>query len=299
MKIKFLLFLLLAAANLFAQTPRPFSIEGHRGARGWLPENTIPSFKKALDLGADTLELDVVVTKDGQILVSHEAWFSSAISLDPNGNRIPAEAQKNHNIYKMTYMETQRFDVGSIGNKDFPDQRPMKVTKPLLRYVFAEISAYAKQKKFPPPRYNIEIKMEKDGDNLFNPEPAIFAKLVYDELKRGKMLSRVIVQSFDVRALQEMRKIARELPLALLVGNKDGIEKNLRDLGFDPDTYSPHFQLVDGPTVAFCRKRGIKLVPWTVNEVPDLERMKTFGIDGVITDYPDRAVAVFGSKTLR
>lgn len=293
MKKLLLVVLLASTAALYAQTSRPFSIEGHRGARGWVPENTIPSFKKALEMGADTIELDVVITKDGRVLVSHEAWFSSVISLDPNGERIPAEKQKDHNIYKMTYAETQRFDVGSIGNKDFPGQQKIKVTKPLLRDVFKEIAKYVRENKLKPPRYNVEIKMERNGDDIFNPKPDAFAALVYNELKNGKMLKHVIVQSFDVRVLQAMRKVDRSVPLALLVSNKDGIEKNLEVLGFDPDTYSPHFSLVDAETVAVCRKRGIKIIPWTINEVTDLEKMKSFDLDGVITDYPDRAVQVF------
>ena len=293
MKKVLILVFLLAVANVFSQSSRAFSIEGHRGARGWVPENTIPSFKKALDQGADTLELDVVITRDNKVLVSHEPWFSSVISLDPDGNRIPAEKQREFNIFKMTYAETQKFDVGSIGNKDFPEQVKMKVTKPLLSDVFKEIGKYVRENKLKPPRYNVEIKMERNGDGVFNPPPDVFGKLVYDEIKAGKLLKQVIVQSFDPRVLQEMRKIKAELPLAILVSNKDGVEKNLMNLGFDPDTYSPHFSLIDEAAVSFCRKRGIKIVPWTVNEVADLERMKAFDLDGIITDYPDRAVRVF------
>ena len=293
MRSAFLLFALLLTTSIFAQT-KPFSIEGHRGARGYLPENTIPSFKKALEQGADTLELDVVVTKDGKLVVSHEAWFNPVISLDPSGNRIAPEKQRENNIYKMTYEEVKQFDVGSIGNKDFPMQEKMKVVKPLLSELFTEISKYVKEKKIAKPRYNIEIKTEGvAGDDVFHPKMDILAKLVFDEIKKGKMLDHVIVQSFDVRPLKEMRKLAPKLPLALLVGNKNGVEKNLEDLGFNPDTYSPHYGLVDAAMIATLRTKGIKIVPWTVNEIADLERMKAFDLNGIITDYPDRAVKVF------
>ncbi len=286
--------LLIMSAAVFPQRPRPVSIEGHRGARGHAPENTIPSFKKALLLGADTLELDVVVSKDGKVVVSHEAWFSSAISLDKDGKRIAADKQRENNIYKMAYDEVKQFDVGSIGNKDFPMQEKMKAVKPLLSDVFNEISKFVKQQKIAAPRYNIEIKTEgPDGDGLYHPSPEVFATLVYNEIKTGKMLKSVIVQSFDVRPLQEMRKISKDVPLALLVSNKDGVAKNLEKLGFAPDTYSPHYSLVDASMVEACRTRGIRVVPWTVNEIADLERMKTFDIDGIITDYPDRAVRAF------
>lgn len=294
MKVLVLLLVLVLTAGHFSQTTRRFSIEGHRGARGYLPENTIPSFKKALELGADTLELDVVITKDRKVLVSHEPWFASNISLDKKGNRIPAEKQRENNIFMMNYDEVRLFDVGSIGNKDFPLQVPMKVYKPLLRDTFVEVGKFVKKRKLAKPRYNIEIKTEGEkGDGVFHPLPADFARLVYAEIKAAKMLKYVIVQSFDVRPLREIHKVDPKLPLALLVGNKDGVEKNLALLGFTPDTYSPHFSLVDADLIRYCRERNIKVVPWTVNEISDLEKMKTFDLDGIITDYPDRAVKVF------
>lgn len=293
MKKLLVLLLLLTASNIYSQT---FSIEGHRGARGWLPENTIPSFLKALEMGADTIELDVVVSQDNQLVVSHEPWFSSVISLDKNGNRIPEDKQRDFNIYKMKYAEVKLYDVGSIGNKDFPQQQKMKVYKPLLKDVFKEVNKYAKKHKIKNLRFNIEIKSGQSGDNTFHPTPNVFAKLVYDEILKYKMEKNVIVQSFDVRPLQELNKLPKKLPLALLVGNKDGIEKSLQNLGFQPDTYSPHFSLVDEATVKYCRERNIKIVPWTVNEIADFEKMKNFDLDGIITDYPDRAVKIYGKN---
>lgn len=282
------------AASIFPQAPRHFDIEGHRGTRGWMPENTIPAFKKALQLGVDTLELDMVVTKDGKLVVSHEAWFSSAISLDKDGKPIPADKQREYNIYKMTYDEVRQFDVGSLGNKDFPQQEKMKVAKPLLKDVFTELAKFARENKMPTPHYNIEIKTEGvTGDDVYHPKPDIFAKIVYDELRADKMEKNAIVQSFDIRALKEMRKLSRTIPLSLLVSNRDGVVKNLENLGFDPEIYSPNYLLIDADTVSICHKRGIKVLPWTVNETADLERMKAFDLDGLITDYPDRAIKAF------
>ncbi|MEP6902861.1 MAG: glycerophosphodiester phosphodiesterase family protein [Actinomycetota bacterium] len=290
---KLLLFICLSLTiNVFSQVP-VVSIEGHRGARGWMPENTIPSFIKAIELGADTLELDVVISRDNQIVVSHDQWFSSLISLDKNGKPIPADRQTDFNIYKMDYTEVKQFDVGSLGNKDFPDQQKMKVYKPLLTELFKEINKYLKKNKLPAVRYNIEIKSSPQGDNIFHPVPSVFAKMVYDEIIKSKMEKYVIIQSFDVRPLKELKKYPVKLPISFLVSNKDGIEKNIANLGFQPEIYSPNFLLVDEQTVNYCRAKGIKIVPWTVNEIADLEKMKTFGLDGIITDYPDRAVKVF------
>ncbi len=103
----------------------------------------------------------------------------------------------------------------------------------------------------------------------------------------------MIIQSFDVRPLQELRKMPKKLPLALLVSNKDGIEANLAKLGFQPDVYSPHFSLIDDALVKFTREKNLPVIPWTINEIADMERMKKFNLAGIITDYPDRAVKVF------
>ncbi len=286
-------FILLLASAVLGQTAKVVSIEGHRGSRGHLPENTIPSFKLALDQGSDTLELDLVITKDKKVLVSHEPWFSHVISTAPNGKPITKETEREHNIYKMTYAETKKYDVGSIGNVSFPDQKPMKVHKPLLTDVFKATEKYAKDKKLAPVRYNIEIKSTPQGDGTFHPAPDEFARLVLADVKKFGLEKRVIIQSFDLRPLQELKRTAPAIPLALLVGPTEDLTGKLEKLTFVPDTLSPHFSLVNEKLVALCREKGMKLVPWTVNEIADLERMSKFDLDGIITDYPDRAVRVF------
>lgn len=290
--MKKIIFCILALFSVsgFAQT---FDIEGHRGARGYVPENTIPSFIKALETGADTIELDVVMSRDGKVVVSHEPWFSHVIALDQNGNAITEDKEKDFKIYTLDYAEIKKFDVGSIGNKAFPEQVKMKVYKPLLSEVFKEVGKYARKNNIKNLRFNIEIKSNPQWDNIFTPTPNVFAKAVYDEIIKAKMQNNVIVQSFDPRSLQELRKLPVKLPVSFLVGNKDGIEKNLALLGFQPDIYSPHFSLIDEATVKYAKERGMKIIPWTVNEIADLERMKTFDLDGIITDYPDRAVKIF------
>ena len=280
-----------------SQTTRSFDIQGHRGCRGLMPENSIPAFLKAIDLGVDTLELDVVVSKDLQLVVSHDPYFSADITLDPEGNPIPVDKQLQYNLFKLNYSEIKRYDVGSLGNKRFPDQQKLKTHKPLLGEVFSETVIHIKTNRLRPVNYNIETKSSPAGDNTYHPPPAVFARLLYDEILKYKMQEYVTIQSFDVRTLQEFRKFPIKLPLVLLVENRDGIERNIERLGFQPDIYSPNFQLVDEPTVAYCREKGIKIVPWTINELSDMEAMKKFNLDGIITDYPDRAVRVFRQKT--
>lgn len=296
MKMKIFISLLLTAfisLSLIGQTARFVSIEGHRGSRGHLPENTIPSFLLAIDQGSDTLELDVVISRDNKVVVSHEPWFSSVISVDPNGVRITKETERDHNMFKLTYAEIAKYDVGSIGNVGFPDQKPMKVAKPLMTDMFKAVEKYVKDKKLKPVRYNIEIKSNPAGDGSFHPAPEEFSKLVLADIKKHKLEKRVIVQSFDIRPLQVLQKLAPKMPIALLAGGNENVTEKLDKLGFVPDTLSPHFSLVNEALVKLCREKGMKLVPWTVNEMADLERMKTFDLDGIITDYPDRAVKVF------
>ncbi len=290
---KIIFICLFLTMNAFAQTVPTFDIQGHRGARGLMPENTIPAFLKALELGVNTLEFDTVVSRDGKLVVSHDPFFSSEISLDKNGSPIPPEKQTAYNLFKMDYAEIKLFDVGSLGNKRFPEQQKLKTYKPLLSEAFTETQKYIRANKLKPIFYNIETKSTVAGDGLFNPPPAIFARLLYDQIIKNKMQKFVTIQSFDVRTLQEFKKFPVKMPLVLLVENKDGIKKNIEKLGFQPDVYSPNYLLVDEVTVKYCREKKIKIIPWTVNEIPDLERMKKFNLDGIITDYPNRAIKIF------
>jgi len=289
--LKSALFILAGLSIIAGQTT--VSIEGHRGTRGHLPENTVPSFIKAIELGADTLELDVVISKDKKVVVSHEPFFSHFISTAPNGEAITKENEKQHNIYSMDYADVKRYDVGARGNEQFPQQEPMKTYKPLLSEVFVAVDRYTKSKKLPLVRYNIEIKSNAAGDGTTHPAPPEFVSLVMAEIGKYKMTHRAKVQSFDVRPLQEIKKRWPNQELALLVGTKVPISKSIEELGFNPGSYSPHFSLVDQSVVDYCIEHKIKLVPWTVNEIADLEKMKQFKLDGIITDYPDRAAKVF------
>ncbi len=271
---------------------RVFDLQGHRGARGLAPENTIPSFLKALEYGVNTLECDVVVSKDKRIVVSHEPWFSHEISTAPDGTPIDAATEKQFNIYEMTYSDILRFDVGKRGHARFPRQQPMVANKPLLSDVFREVDAYCLQHKLKPVRFNIEIKSTPEGDGKFHPAPEEFAQLLYKELQQAGMIARTTVQSFDVRALQAMRKLDSTLSLALLVENTMSLTENLQRLGFTPDIYSPYYRLVNTELVAQVHQRGMKLIPWTVNTLSDMKALLELGVNGLITDYPDSASTI-------
>lgn len=269
-------------------------LQGHRGARGLVPENTVPSFLRALDLGVNTLELDVTALKDGQVVVTHEPWFNPEICSGPDGKPLAEGAEEAHNLYPLPYAEIARYDCGLRGNPRFPEQQPMAVAKPLLDSVFVAADRHARATGRPLPRYNVEIKSKAERDGHFHPAPEAFARHVLAVIERYGVRDRTTIQSFDPRALEAMHVLAPGLTFALLVDNDRGLEANLDGLSFTPDLYSPHQRLVDEALVAAVHARGIGVVPWTVNEPDDMRRLLALDVDGLITDYPDRAAAVLG-----
>lgn len=264
-----------------------FDLQGHRGARGLMPENTIPGFLEAVDLGVTTVELDVVVTKDHRLVASHDPWFDPRICSTPDGVPIPESEKYRYRIYGLTYDEVVRFDCGRRGHPDFPRQRPVPASKPLLADAITAVEARVGELGLRPVRYNIETKSRPEGDGELHPAPEVFARLLYDEVRRLGVLERTTIQSFDVRTLRVVRALDPTVSLSLLVENGLGLERNLEILGFTPEIYSPDHHLVDAVLVLEAHARGIALIPWTVNDRDEMERLMDLGVDGLITDYPD------------
>lgn len=279
------------------QTPKndtkEFDLQGHRGARGLMPENTIPAFLKALEYNVTTLELDVVVSKDSHLVISHEAFLSPEICLESNAEKIEERDSPKYNMYDMTLKEIQAFDCGSKPQQGFPEQKKIKVYKPSLKEMVLTIEKEIETKKLSKVFYNIETKSTTKGDNIFHPKPKVFAELLYKTLQELKILDRVFIQSFDVRTLQAFKKIDASIPLVLLVENELSFEENLEKLGFTPEVYSPYYKLVTSTLIQECKKKKIKIIPWTVNEKEDMKKLKVMNIDGLITDYPNRYREIF------
>lgn len=279
------LLLILKTADIAAQD---FDWQGHRGCRGLLPENSIPAFLKALEFPqVKTLELDLAVSKNGELIVSHEPWMNEAICTKPDGTPVTKSEAMSLKIMDMTYEEIKQYDCGSRGNPRFPQQQKMKVYKPSLEDVVTAVRQHCEAKKRPMPRFNIEIKSHPDGDGIFTPKIADFAKLVMAELGRLKITDLCCVQSFDVRALKEVKKLAPNQVMALLVENKDGYEKNLQQLDFQPTIYSVDYHLLRKKDVKALHKMGLKVIPWTVNDVKSMKKLRRWKVDGIITDYPN------------
>lgn len=253
-----------------------------------MPENTIPSFIKALEFGVHTLELDIAVSAENELIVSHEPYFSSDICLNPDGNEYSDNRALEYNIFRMTYDEIAAFDCGSKFHPRFPQQEKIKVSKPRLADAVDAVNAYCDTHNLPHPLWNIEIKSRPEWDNLYHPAPDEYAKLVFEFLKSRKLEGKSIVQSFDVRTLQAYYKLDAGFQSALLVDNNLSPQANLDKLGFTPAIYSPNYLLVTPDLVKWCHEKGMKIYPWTVNEIPAMRKMIDYGVDGLITDYPDR-----------
>ena len=200
-----LLPLILFSFNVFSQSG--FDIEGHRGCRGLFPENTIVAFIEAVKLGVNTLEMDVVVSKDGKLVVSHDPFFNPDICNFPEGQPSEEDAKKFARLYNMTYQEIKNFDCGSRINAKFPEQKKMFASKPLLSDVIDTVETFIAQNHLSPIHYNIETKSTVDGDDINHPKPAVFATLLYDLLKQKNVTGRCIIQSFDPRTLLVIHRI--------------------------------------------------------------------------------------------
>ena len=265
-------------------------IQGHRGCRGLMPENTIPAFIKAMELGVTTLEMDLVISSDKQVVVSHEPYFKADFTTPPNGIEITKETQKEFNIFQMTYDSIQTYDVGSKFDPAYPESVRMKVAKPLYSQVIKEVSEWCEKNGNTFPFLNIEIKRVSDMDHMYHPGVEEFVDLVLAEVNKSGVKDKTIIQSFDLESLQVVREKQPEIPLALLIMNRKSPEENIDSLGFTPEIYSCYYKLVDASLIDLGKAKNIKIIPWTVNEPSDIDAMLTLGVDGIISDYPDRVI---------
>ncbi|HLO46608.1 MAG TPA: glycerophosphodiester phosphodiesterase family protein [Leadbetterella sp.] len=272
---------------------KPFEIQGHRGCRGLMPENTLPAFLRALELGVDTLELDVVVSKDRKVVVSHEPCFHPDFSIRPDGTFVQTSDETN--IFQMNYEEIRQFNVGLRQNPRFSEQATISAFKPLLSEVLIVIDQYCKDNRKSHIGLNIEIKSLETEYKLRQPAPQDFVELVYSELAQSDLSANITLQSFDFNVLKYLsstRSNSREFQISVLIEPEDNneIDINLEKLGFKPDIWSPNFSILTETMVSLLQNQGIIVIPWTVNEATDMARMQAIGCDGIITDYPDRAL---------
>ena len=283
------LFFFAVTATASAQYIPKFDVQGHRGARGLMPENTIPAFLMALDSGVTTIELDVVVTKDKQLILSHEPWMDASICFDSLGGTFAEKDEKKFNIYQMTLAQVRKFDCGSKVVDEFPEQQKMVATKPLLRDVIVAVENRIKSYNSYEVDYSVEIKSTPETDKKFHPSIEEYSELIYTLMDEYIPLDRLVIQSFDFRVLKYWHEKHPEIRLSALVGDNKSVDTHLELLGFVPSVYSPQYKLLDKAKVQYLHSKKMRVIPWTVNDTRDMLGLKGMGVDGLITDYPNRS----------
>ncbi|WP_183560726.1 glycerophosphodiester phosphodiesterase family protein [Mucilaginibacter sp. SP1R1] len=293
--MKHLATLLIGCSSfLTLKAQQKFDTEAHRGGRALMPENTIPAMLNGVRLGAQTLELDCHITADGKVMVSHDPFMSSIIMLKPDGSEISKAEEKEYVLYKMPYDSIRRFQEGVKQHPNFPDQKQVKTYKPLLADLIDSVENYVKENHLKPVYYNMETKSQPEGDNILNPVPDVFVKLLMEVITEKKITDRVIIQSFDPRTLQVLHQQWPKMKTAFLT-QTGSYEDNIKTLGFTPTILSPEFKIVNEAMVKAAHKNRVKVLPWTVNNEADMKALAVLGVDGLISDYPDRLVKLFGS----
>lgn len=270
--------------------PASFDVQGHRGCRGHYPENSIEGFMAALEMGVTTLELDVVISKDRKVVISHEPWLNPDICKLPDFDS--SYSERTYNIYKMPYDSIRTFDCGSLTPSRFPEQKSLATYKPLLEELIDRLYQYAEMHQTPLPLINLETKLRPEGDHLFHPGPEEFVQLVFEVLQKKNYLPYTSLQSFDIRSLVACRAQAPNVPIVLLVDEQESVDSKLTQLGFTPDILSPHHGLVNEKLILKASQKQMKVIPWTINEIPEMKRVMALGVDGIISDYPDRVISL-------
>jgi glycerophosphoryl diester phosphodiesterase len=274
----------VTAVLLSAMTATPqILVHGHRGARAVLPENTIPAFEYAISQGVDALELDLAVTRDNVLVVSHDPSMNPAFCSGPQGAATV--------IRQMTLAELRQWDCGAKPNPGYPRQRAIPGTRvPTLD----DVLALAPRGRL---HFNIETKIFRDKPEL-TPSPEEFARLVYEAVAKHKLETRVILQSFDFRTLEAMKKLSPRIRLSALF---DWPAQDLvkRAQAAEAAILSPQFRHVDAGLVTEAHRAGLQVIPWTPNEPVLWDKLIAAGVDAIITDDPAGLIAYLRSKGLR
>lgn len=271
---------------------------GHRGARGLMPENTIPAFEKGIEAGANTIEFDVHITKDHLVVVYHDNSFTPSYTTKPDGSDITKEERKKYTFYQMNYADIRKFVIGEKEYPAFPEQQRMKTYAPLLSEMIDSVEAYTESNHYEPVIYLLEIKSNPETDGFEQPAPEEYMKIMMDVLKPylEKIKGRLIIQSFDMRPLQVLHKTHPDIPLGYLTGDKDKtITASLQEIGFVPAFYNPHYSLISPEFLKKCHDKKMKVLPWTVDKPERMQQLIKRGVDGIITDYPNRLETVVDS----
>ena len=267
----------MATLGLHAQVSNP-KIFGHRGCRGILPENSIEGFQKAIDLGVDGIEFDVVVNKDKQIVISHAPFMEKKYCLLPDGRKIKREKQLN--LFEMKQTEIEKFDCGSKFHSNFPKQKKLKTHKPLLQELFTKVDLSDVM-------ILLEIKSEKRQYGKYQPQPDEYVDIILKEISNYAHRDNIIFMSFDSNIINELNNRAPQYKLIYLSYKPfKSIKSSIKNLTIQPYAIGLHYSTISKREIIKAHELGMAVFAWTVNSLKDFEQLKRYGIDGIITDYP-------------
>lgn len=262
-------------------------LHGHRGCRGFLPENTTEGFVYAWSKDVPVLEMDVVLSADSELIVSHDPYMHTEICAMPDGSPVLPQNQMALNIYRMQADEVKTFICGKFPHPRFPDQLQLITHKPLLSDVVSKIGSLSGATGKKMPAWNIEIKSRPEWDQLYHPEPNEYARIFLRKLSQIDFKNDVYIQSFDSRILNALHKLSPALKLVYLNEDPDkGVRTKLQELDFVPYGYSPNHALVDQSVVNYCADHKLRLFVWTVNDDAEMKRLTGMGVKDIITDFP-------------
>lgn len=272
---------------------KSIDLQAHRGGAGLMPENTISAMKNAMDMdGINTLEFDLQLSQDKQVVVSHDNYFHPRYSTRPDGTLI-LESDPMEYLYTMPYDSIAKYDVGMRFVDRWPTQQKEAEVKPLASVLIDFTENYTRENSLVPFNYNIEIKSYAgEGEGTLWPDYQEFCDVCVPLLLSKNLGKRLIVQTFDTRALEYIHEKWPGVILSYLTEEEYDIRTILSQISFKPEWWSPNFEAITPENVAYCHKRGIKVVPWTVDEPEDIQRMVNCGVDAIISNYPDRLIEV-------
>ena len=287
--MKKIILLCSVAVALTACSRTQVDVQAHRGGMGLMPENTLAAMINAVDLGVNTLEMDLAVTSDGKVVLSHDLYFHPRYSTRPDGTSVEKSDPREY-IWTMPYDSVLKYDVGVKENADWPEKKCQPAVKQLLSEVIAGVESYTAEKGLKSMKYNIEIKTsDKEGEGVNWPEYKQFVDVCATVLQACELGDRLIIQSFDPRALNYLNEKYPDFILSYLTRDTDvDFEKFMPLLNFTPEWISPNHKAVTAEFVAEAANRGMKVVTWTVDEPEEMQRVIDLKVDAIITNYPDR-----------
>lgn len=266
------LILLFTLNFITISSQNQYKIFGHRGCRGIYPENTLNGFKKAIELNVDGIELDIVVNKNQELVISHEPYIDSLYCIKNVLN-------KKENIFKMNIKEIQEVDCGSKFIKEFPNQIKVKEQKPTFKEFSRTFKNYQGD-------ILIEIKYDSNKINEYYPNYSTYARIIYEESKKDKEFKNLYFMSFNIKILNELHKIMPDSKYIYLSENKEfGSQTKLLD--FKPYGFGVDYKLISKSIISGIHKNKQIIYAWTVNNLKDYKKLIALGVDGIITDYPD------------